>query len=150
MGSCPSVRTVLASTVMAIAQAGCSVLQPDAHLAAFSTQMTGLNQVPPVHTVATGRVDALLDKNTQLLRWKLSFTSMSGPATAGHFHGPAAIGANGPVALPFKGPIKSPLEGQSTLTSTQAADLLAGKWYANIHTAAHPAGAIRGQLILRE
>ena len=150
MGSCPSVRTVLANTVMAIALAGCSVLQPDAHLAAFSTQMTGLNQVPPVHTVATGRVDALLDKNTRLLRWKLSFTSLGGPATAGHFHGPAAIGANAPVALPFQGPVKSPLEGRATLTATQAADLLAGKWYVNIHTAAHPAGAIRGQLILRE
>ena len=145
-----AVRTVLGTTALAFALAGCSTLQPDAHLAAFSTQMTGMNQVPPVHTVATGRVDALLDKNTRLFRWKLSFTSLNGPATAGHFHGPAAIGANAPVTLPFKSPIKSPLEGQATLNPAQAADLLAGKWYANIHTAAHPGGEIRGQLILRE
>jgi hypothetical protein len=129
---------------------GCSTVQPDSHLAAFSTQMTGMNEVPPVNTPATGRVAALLDKNTRLFRWKVNFSGLSGSATAAHFHGPAAIGANSGVALPFKNPVQSPLEGQATLTPAQMADLLAGKWYANIHTAAHPAGEIRGQLILRE
>nr|MDP2192365.1 CHRD domain-containing protein [Rhodoferax sp.] len=145
-----AVRAVLATTVVAFAMVGCSVLQPDAHLAAFSTQMTGLNQIPRVNTPATGRVDALLDKNTLLFRWKLSFTGLSGPATAGHFHGPAAIGANANTTLPFKNPIKSPLDGRAMLTPAQAADLLAGKWYINIHTTAHPGGEIRGQMILRE
>jgi hypothetical protein len=36
------------------------------------------------------------------------------------------------------------------LSPTQAAELLAGKWYANIHTAARPNGEIRGQMILQE
>ena len=145
-----ALRSVLAPTVIAVAMAGCSMLQPDAHLAAFSTQMTGMNEMPPVATPATGRVDAVLDKNTRLFRWKLSFKGLSGPATAGHFHGPARIGANANIALPFKGPVKSPLEGQATLTPAQAEDLLTGKWYVNIHTAAHPSGEIRGQMILRE
>ena len=145
-----SVHSVLTTTAMAFAITGCSVLQPNAHLAAFSTQMTGLNQVPSVATPATGRVDAVLDKNNRLFRWKMSFTGLSGPATAGHFHGPAGIGANASIALPFKGPVKSPLEGRATLTPAQAADLLAGKWYVSIHTEAHPGGEIRGQMILRE
>ena len=145
-----SVRTALATAAMAFAMAGCSVLQPDAHLAAFSTQMTGLNEVPGVATAATGRVDAVLDKNTGLLRWKLSFSGLSGPATEGHFHGPAVIGANASVALAFRSPVKSPLEGRATLTPTQATELLTGKWYANIHTKAHPGGEIRGQMILRD
>ncbi len=143
-------RTVLTTTAITFALAGCSVLQPDAHLAAFSTQMTGLNQVPRVATPASGRVDAVLDKNTRLLRWKLSFTGLSGPATAGHFHGPAMIGANANIALALKSPLKSPLEGRATLTAEQAAALLAGKWYVNIHTEAHPGGEIRGHMILRE
>jgi hypothetical protein len=147
-----ALRAILATTGLAFALSGCNVLKPDpnAHLAAFSTQMTGMNEVPPVATAATGRVDAVLDKNTRLLRWKMSFTGLSGPATAGHFHGPAAIGANAGVTLPLKNPVKSPLEGRATLTPAQAADLLTGKWYANIHSAAHPGGEIRGQMILRE
>ena len=32
------------------------------------------------------------------------------------------------------------------LTDAQIADLNAGKWYFNIHTAANPGGEIRGQL----
>lgn len=143
-------RPALASCAVAFAMAGCSVLKPDAHLAAFSTQMTGSNEVPRVATPATGRVDAVLDKNTRLFRWKLSFSNLSGPATAGHFHGPAAIGANAGIALPFKAPVTTPLEGRATLTPAQATDLLSGKWYANIHTVAHPSGEIRGQMILRE
>jgi hypothetical protein len=145
-----AMRSVLATTAISFALAGCSVLQPDAHLAAFSTTMTGMNEVPRAATPATGRVDAVLNKNTRLLRWKLSFTGLSGPATAGHFHGPAAIGSNANTALAFKGPVTSPLEGQATLTPAQATDLLSGKWYVNIHTAAHPGGEIRGQMILRE
>lgn len=145
-----AVRSVLVTTAITLALAGCSVLPRDGHLAAFSTQLTGLNQVPPVATPATGRLDAVLDKNTRLFRWKLSFTSLSGPATAAHFHGPANVGANASIALPIKGPVRSPLEGRATLTPAQAADLLAVKWYVSIHTASHPGGEIRGQLILRD
>jgi hypothetical protein len=137
--------------------AGCSSLGPsapaaprDPNLAAFSSQLIGMNEAPPVPGNATGRIDAVLNKDTRMLRWRLSYTSLSGPATMAHFHGPAAVGVNAPVVLPFPSPVKSPMDGQATLTPAQAADLMAGRWYANVHTAAHPAGEIRGQMILRE
>lgn len=149
MPCCRVLRSVVASAVVC-ALAACSVLQPDAHLEAFSTQLTGLNQVPPVATPATGYVAAVLNKNTLLLRWKLSFKGLGGPATAGDFRGPAGIGAKAHSTLAFKGPVRSPLEGQAILTPAQAAELMAGKWYVSIHTAAHPGGEIRGQMILRQ
>lgn len=140
----------LTVTAVIVILSGCSTWQPDAHMAAFSTQMTGMNEVPPVDTPATGRVVAVLDKNTRLLRWKLSFTGLHGAATAGHFHGPAAIGSNAGIALTLHMPLTSAQEGRATLTPAQAAALLAGKWYANVHSSAYPNGEIRGQLILRE
>jgi hypothetical protein len=33
-----------------------------------------------------------------------------------------------------------------TLTDAQAADLLAGRYYVNIHSSSHPSGEIRGQI----
>ena len=127
--------------------------QSESSLAAFSTVMTGMNHVPPLRasaTTATGRVDAVLDKTTRLLRWKLFYRGLTGAAIAGHFHGPATVNSNAGVALAFKGAVTSPMDGQATLTPEQMSDLLAGRWYVNIHTMAFPAGEIRGQMILRE
>lgn len=115
----------------------------------FSTQLRAANEVPPNASQGTGSVDAVLNKETNQLRWKVSYSGLSGPATAGHFHGPAAAGANAGVALGWPNPISSPMEGSATLTAAQAADLMAGRWYANIHTAANPGGEVRGQMMVR-
>ena len=130
--------------------AGCATTPPpQSHLVALTTQMRGANEVPPVASLAHGQVDAVLDTRSNLLRWQLSFGGLSGPATAGHFHGPAAVGANAGVALPFPGKLASPMSGQATLNQAQVNDLLAGRWYANIHTAKFPGGEIRGQKVVR-
>ena len=131
---------------------GCGGMMPAAdksNLLTFTTQMRGGNEVPPVASIATGQVDAVLNTDTNVLRWKVSYFNLSGPARAGHFHGPAAVGANAGVVLPFPGLMSSPMEGSATLTAAQVADLMAGRWYANIHTAAHPGGEVRGQMTLR-
>jgi hypothetical protein len=36
--------------------------------------------------------------------------------------------------------------GTTVLTDAQAADLLAGRTYVNVHTSVHPPGEIRGQI----
>lgn len=60
-------------------------------------------------------------------------------------HGPAGAGENGPAIVTF--PLSdSPLSGTVTLTQEQAAELLAGKSYLDIHSKTYPDGEIRGQI----
>ena len=147
-------RTFLFLSAVALASLVCGCATPpakeSAHLATFTTRLAGTNVVPATSSTAMGTADAVLDKQTRLLRWKMSFSQLSGPVTMAHFHGPAAIGVNAGVALDFAGPVNSPYEGRATLSAQQAADLLAGKWYINLHTARFPAGEIRGQMIERK
>jgi hypothetical protein len=77
----------------------------------------------------------------------VSYSGFTGPATAAHFHGPAASGANAGVVVPVQGALPSPIKGTATLTDAQAADLTSGEWYFNIHTEANKAGEIRGQVL---
>ena len=144
-----SVRAALAALAAVVLIAGCGMMTPQSHMVALTTQLRGANEVPPVPSNASGQVDAMLDKSTGVLKWQLSYAGLSGPATAGHFHGPAMVGTNAGVSLPFTGTVSSPMSGQATLTAAQLADLLAGKWYANIHTARFPGGEIRGQMTVR-
>ena len=138
-----------AALVAMAAVTGCGMMSPQSNLVALTTQLMASNEVPPNTSPATGSVDAMFNKDTNLLRWKVNYTDLTGPATAGHFHGPAAVGANAGVALPWPGSVTSPMDGSATLTAAQAADLMAGRWYANVHTAANPGGEVRGQMTVR-
>jgi hypothetical protein len=112
----------------------------------FHATMAGSAEVPPKTTAGTGDVEATLDTVTKKLDYTATWKELSGPATAAHFHGPAAVGANSGVAAAWGANPVSPFKGTATLTDEQIADLTAGKWYANVHTAANPGGEIRGQM----
>jgi hypothetical protein len=141
--------TFLRSTLAALACAAIvtSVGPARAAMVNLKADMNGAAEVPPNPTTAKGSVTAAFDTTTKKLTWKGSYSGLSGPATAAHLHA-GEPGKNGGVAVPlFAGAAaKSPFEGEATLTDAQAADLLAGKLYANIHTETHKAGEIRGQL----
>lgn len=128
------------------ALAGCSTMVMSDDTATYSAQLSGASEVPPNTSAATGKVEAKLDKKSNVLKWTVTYSGLTGPAKAGHFHGPAMAGSNAGVVVPFSGSVESPIQGEAKLTEAQVQDLMAGKWYANIHTAAHPGGEIRGQL----
>lgn len=107
--------------------------------------LDGKSEVPPNTSAATGTADVDFDASSKKLSWKLTYSGLSGPATAAHFHGPAEPGKNAGVAVPISN-TASGSEGSATLTDAQAADLAAGKYYINVHTAANPGGEIRGQV----
>jgi hypothetical protein len=108
--------------------------------------LDGKSEVPPNASAGTGTADIDYDAATKKLSWKLSYSGLTGPATAAHFHGPAEPGKNAGVAVAIPNATTSPTEGSATLTDAQAADLMAGKYYVNVHTAANPGGEIRGQV----
>jgi hypothetical protein len=109
--------------------------------------LDGASEVPAVTTAGKGAADIDYDPASKKLSWKLTYTGLSGPATAAHFHGPAGAGDKAGVAVAIPNAGTSPVEGSATLTDAQAADLTAGKYYVNVHTAANPGGEIRGQVM---
>jgi CHRD domain len=116
----------------------------------FKADMIAASEVPPVQSAGKGAVTATYDPATKVLSWEGSFSGLTGPATAAHFHGPAEVGKNAApeIWISEKGKnITSPFKGQATLTDAQADDLQKGLLYANVHTDANKAGEIRGQVV---
>jgi hypothetical protein len=112
----------------------------------FKVMLDAKSEVPPNSSAGTGTADVDFDAATKKLTWKLTYLGMTGPVSAAHFHGPAEAGKNAGVAVAIPNAGTSPAEGSATLTDAQAADLTAGKYYINVHTAANPGGEIRGQV----
>ena len=108
--------------------------------------LDGASEVPANTSAGKGTADIDYDAASKKLSWKVTYSGLSGPATAAHFHGPAAPGANAGVKVPIANAGSSPVEGSATLNDEQAADLVAGKYYVNVHTAANPGGEIRGMV----
>ncbi|MCU0450559.1 MAG: CHRD domain-containing protein [Bernardetiaceae bacterium] len=112
--------------------------------------LAGANEVPAINSPGTGQLTGTYNLQTNVLTYRVTFGQLTNGAapTAMHFHGPAAAGANAGVQVGI--PVQaSPVTGTATLTDAQEADLLAGRWYYNLHTAAFPGGELRGQLSFR-
>jgi hypothetical protein len=140
-----SLRPVLASAVLAGFMFAASA--SFAAVVDYTATLKGSTEVPPNDSKGTGTVTATYDTASKKFTYTATYSGLTGPATAAHFHGPAAAGANAPPVVPVPATaLVSPIKGDATLTDTQAADLAAGKWYFNIHTAAHAPGEIRGQV----
>ncbi|MGX8013131.1 CHRD domain-containing protein [Mesorhizobium sp. ORM8.1] len=112
----------------------------------FKATLDGTQQSPPVTTKGKGSATFTFNTTSKKLSWNVKYSGLSGPAIAAHIHGPADMGANADPVIPFKGKLKSPIKGSATLTDAQVADLEAGKYYVNVHTAANKDGEIRGQI----
>ncbi|WP_024517861.1 CHRD domain-containing protein [Bradyrhizobium sp. Tv2a-2] len=130
----------------ALAFGAVALLAGPASAEKFKATLDGKNEVPPNASTGSGTADIDYDPGTKKLSWKLTYSGLSGPATAAHFHGPAESGKNAGVAVAIPNATASPAEGSATLTDAQAADLESGKYYVNVHTAANPGGEIRGQV----
>ena len=108
----------------------------------FFATLTGAQETPAVTTQASGTGRFLYDPETRTLSGTVATAGVNG--TAAHVH-TAAVGVAGPVTIAMTGGPTWTLPA-TVLTEAQAADLLAGRMYANVHSAANPGGEIRGQI----
>ena len=113
----------------------------------YMADLKGASEVPAVDSKGSGMLSATYDTASKKLTYTVTYKDLSGPAAAAHFHGPADAKTNAGVVVPVKDMAPGTLKGEATLTDAQAADLQAGKWYFNIHTAANKGGEIRGQVM---
>lgn len=138
-------RTPLLATLASIALLSASPVL--AEQINFSATLTGTAETPPNDATGTGTLRATLDTDANTFTWAIAYDGLSGPATAAHFHGPAAEGEKAPPVVPIEGDLASPIDGSVTLSDAQEADLEAGLWYFNIHTEQYPDGELRGQVM---
>jgi Cu/Zn superoxide dismutase len=134
----------IAAIVMAGALgAGCATMAP-------KTQTYTATLAPGAGITSSGKGTGTFtfEPATKVLTYTVEYEGLSGPAAAAHIHGPAEPGANAGVVVPFAS-AASPITGTATLTDAQVADLQAGKYYVNVHTAANRGGEIRGQITLK-
>jgi subtilisin family serine protease len=115
----------------------------------FTAAITGGNEVPPTDSAVRASGVFTYTASSNNIEYHISF-SQPITLTAAHFHrGPA--GVSGPIAVMISGGGTfgpgNPLTGNATLTAADAALLRQGGLYVNFHTAAHPGGEIRGQVV---
>jgi hypothetical protein len=123
---------------------------PQATSIKVQTALNAAQEVPaPTGDVdgARGTFTATLTKSAggATMRWRLSFSGLTGPAAAAHVH-LARTGQPGPVAVPLCGPCSSPASGTASVSGAALAALANGGAYVNVHTATNGAGEIRGQV----
>ena len=113
----------------------------------FTAALAGANEVPAVAGKGKGSLSATYDPATKVLTYMVTYSGLSGPVTAAHFHGATDAAHNAPVMVPVSGSLASPMKGSATLTAAQAAALTEGRMYFNVHTAQFKPGEIRGQVV---
>jgi len=114
-----------------------------AQLVYLQATLNATQEVPPTTSTATGLGCFTFDTSTNIISYNITFSGLVGTETAAHFH-TGNVGVNGPVIIVLPG--GSPKIGTAPMTAAQAALLLAGGIYANIHSTVFPGGEIRGQL----
>ena len=102
--------------------------------------------VSPSDTAAVGTADMTIDAATGSVCVSIAATGLSGPFLMAHIHS-GAPGVAGPVVVPLPAG-GTTASGCVTTTTAQASAIASAPnaFYVNIHTAASPGGAARGQL----
>ena len=97
-------------------------------------------------TTPAGQFTGTLDTMSNKITYKITYSGLSGPVTASHFHGPATADQTAGVLLPIPGPYTSGMQGTVKANSATVKDILNGETYVNLHTEKYPMGEARAQV----
>jgi len=130
--------------IAALLVAGCAQQMASNAPTGSNVLLSGAQEVPPVNTAATGSgtITVLMDRSVS------GTVTTSGVAgTAAHIH-TAAPGQNGPVIVPLNktGENVWSVPDSIRFNDAQYEAYRLGNLYVNVHSAANPAGEIRGQV----
>jgi Cu/Zn superoxide dismutase len=115
----------------------------------ITATMNTRQEVPrPNATRGTGRFTAT--QNGRTLKWKLTFSGLTGKALAAHIHIAARGKANPKPAVGLCGPCRSGQRGTVHISNAVERAMERGRAYVNVHTKNNPGGEIRGQIVSRE
>jgi hypothetical protein len=89
---------------------------------------------------AAGSLTAEYDTDTKKLTWRGSYRGLGTYATAAGLYGPANR------AVVRLRNVDSPFDGTAIVSEKQAPDLVGGRWFVLIRSAAFPNGELRGPL----
>ena len=107
--------------------------------------MDGAQEVPPNPSPGVGTVHASVDTQANTLTFDITFTALGAAESDAHIHGPAPAGVS--AGIKFGLPLGNKKVGVWNYLQSDEANILAGLMYVNIHSAAFPAGEIRGQIV---
>lgn len=141
-------RSTMMLAGMAFAGLMAAAIPASAETVNYKAMIMPSSEVPPVtNSQGMGQLAATYDTGSKMLSYGVTYSGLTGPATAAHFHGPAPVGKNAGVMVPINGDLASPIKGMVTLTDEQAKALTDGDMYFNVHTAANKGGEMRGQVV---
>lgn len=113
----------------------------------LSATLNGASEIPgPGDSDGMGSFTARINPGQGQLCYTLS-AGMIDAASAAHIH-TGAVGVSGGVAIALVAPTATATERCTTISRELAMELIQNpqNYYVNVHNAAFPAGAIRGQL----
>jgi hypothetical protein len=140
---------IAAATIMIISACNKDNSTPTSVSVGFNATLDAAQETPPTGESGTGTCVVTYDTVTNELKYTLTWDGLTGVPTAMHFH-KADIGVAGGVEIPINGfaaSVSGTLTSSAQVDQDDEHDLLEEKFYVNIHTAAHPGGEIRGQLL---
>ena len=164
-----TLATALVGVGMLTACGGSKTTQPNTTVT-YKATLSGANERPtPNSSAATGTWTGILNTQTNVLTYTMSYTGLSANSTASHIHAQSDATTTANVVLNFQsfagattaftpgstsgsaaGTIN--LSGGTVTGFTITGDSLrkamdAGMAYVNVHTTANPGGEIRGQIV---